>query len=1665
MRTFAVVSCVLAAGCLDVQEPALGAHQRAATPTPGSYGPEFAEPGYTAKNSYFAAGFQATVNHYGGNLMVAATDVDIASQGLHGLFFRRTYNSNSVQLQSMTVLGESDSPLGDGWTSHYGVLWTSAPGVFRPQFIDNTGARHLFYPHTVLTSVLGITSPGSNPTYISPRLEILRWIDAEHWELLTPGGLRYELEKLPQYGFLVPTRIRDVHGNTWTITYEPDANVYVQHPLPSKIRDGLGRELVFSYVTRSGKKRLQSVRFDGRTLAEYSYVTHGVHEFLWKHTTGEGRVTEYTTDTGPYPRLGTITAIEAPTGGVTEIDYDLKSIFYKVGQPQQVYAVTEIRRGGHTWRYDYLNATGSAPAGNEFRVRVTTTDFQGTYTYYTYGSSVVCGGNLWKVGMLLHSEETYLGTTRRQSYAYDRFHVANATGADLCDVTVAAAQLREETTEQDGYAMATTYSDHDALNFPRRIDRPGAVREDLGYHHLVAGGSAPRLLLGQASSTEVRHGGALVGKTTFSFGSSSAVPSSARFYRTTTAYVDTALDHYTTDGKAGALRSKRYGGYTETYDYQNGVLSSVSYPTGPGLSRAIDDDGTIAAETRNGVRRGFRWDDDFRLVHVDNPGSDADTSIAYTATQATITSGPAQEIRIYDAWGRLTERREKIAGGQFAIDRFASFDAFDRARREITRAGATYDLVHDVYGRVVERIAPDDERVYRYRTDADGVHVTETLNGAVTFERSTDHRGRMTRGATDGHEVTYQYAIASGGVTQTIRPQGLPARTVVRDLLGATLSETHPETGAIAYDYSPEGWLREVDRPGIDYTFTVDGRGRPTQVKVGGRVIATRRYHATYGTVDRTEHDGVIVEHRDFDASGRPRTISHTIPRPLSPPRMRFPLTFQPHLPGPGKSGYLPYFYWEPADGAASYDWELWERDIATDKVTLIHRGSQASWKLPWSSIPFSPTVSPWVSYVFRVRSRSASGELSAYGPSSHFNVGSPMAPIGATPELPGDDMPPPPPAWEELPEIYPRPMKEPVVLVTRLEYDSLGRIAALRHPDLDVCRGGSKRNREQTFTYNALGGPDRVRLDGNDVVSGTSYWDSGLPRVATAPVRRVDFSGPASATYVRQQFDHLGRLVDHKVDDGERALYWARDLRYEPRGYLESLRRADPGLSSAVSYDYDDHGRLRTYSVGGSSVAYSYDAASNLRAHGALSVAGLTAYGTGLAPRPASLELPALGPVSYDSANRRAAWTYDADGRVVADDDWRYDYDALDQVTAVWDGAWPVAQYRNDADGNRVREVTGAVVTYTVRLPDGRAITFEKQRFVSRQMAGDEVLLCSPSMALDLVYHGAQPILEARHHDYSWVWESDLEYQFRDRLGNPALVMSTVDSKDLNRKYYEYAPYGQQIRTEIWNRYVSAEYTGHERDAVTGRDYMRARYYDPVLARFNRPDPAFDFDPMEPASFNLYAYTRGNPINFVDPTGRNPEGGGQTLTTTTSTTACPVQLCQRPADLPGGDLMNRLFGLRHWWIKTPNKEAGMGKLGGGVPGLAETDDPYTLYTSLNDHTGQSEDPASTCAPVCGVDVDKVEELLEVGRETGPWLPLVSDCNNVCDDILRDAGGDPKNWQDPPLHSRLLHDIVTLRFVTPAMTRPFAVFTFRGAHWRPFMRPTVTIEPPVPARR
>lgn len=134
---------------------------------------------------------------------------------------------------------------------------------------------------------------------------------------------------------------------------------------------------------------------------------------------------------------------------------------------------------------------------------------------------------------------------------------------------------------------------------------------------------------------------------------------------------------------------------------------------------------------------------------------------------------------------------------------------------------------------------------------------------------------------------------------------------------------------------------------------------------------------------------------------------------------------------------------------------------------------------------------------------------------------------------------------------------------------------------------------------------------------------------------------------------------------------------------------------------------------------------------------------------------------------------------------------------------------------------------------------------------------------------------------------------------------------------------------------------TGYERDNETDLDYARARYYGNSLGRFTSPDPLYiEYRRLPfPQAWNLYAYTRNNPLTFVDPDGL--EVAVNCKTTKEQTKACQEQTTT--------DLNNRKDAQFKVEIKN-GKLAIVGKVDESKLSKSER----KLYTAITDSFGKA---------------------------------------------------------------------------------------------------------------
>jgi len=144
---------------------------------------------------------------------------------------------------------------------------------------------------------------------------------------------------------------------------------------------------------------------------------------------------------------------------------------------------------------------------------------------------------------------------------------------------------------------------------------------------------------------------------------------------------------------------------------------------------------------------------------------------------------------------------------------------------------------------------------------------------------------------------------------------------------------------------------------------------------------------------------------------------------------------------------------------------------------------------------------------------------------------------------------------------------------------------------------------------------------------------------------------------------------------------------------------------------------------------------------------------------------------------------------------------------------------------------------------------------------------VCEFGGHLDLQYKYiyANGVLLARY-DAS---AADSHYYHHDGLGS---VMGMTDESGNVEQSYFYDEFGNSLGSygSVSNHYL---YTGQEYDGDISSLYnLRARYYDMSVGRFVQEDPIGHIVTKNPINLNPYIYVSDNPINYIDPSGKDKE-------------------------------------------------------------------------------------------------------------------------------------------------------------------------------------------------
>src|SRR5260370_24028129 len=497
----------------------------------------------------------------------------------------------------------------------------------------------------------------------------------------------------------------------------------------------------------------------------------------------------------------------------------------------------------------------------------------------------------------------------------------------------------------------------------------------------------------------------------------------------------------------------------------------------------------------------------------------------------------------------------------------------------------------------------------------------------------------------------------------------------------------------------------------------------------------------------------------------------------------------------------------------------------------------------------------------------------------------------------------------------------DPLLQVTRYEYnarsnltalvDALGQRYTFAYDPLSRVTAMTRAGLTMSFAYDAVGN----RIQRNDYNSmPTNYDYDALNRLT-----KISYSDATTATY---DYDKLSRLMAATNINGTVSFVydklgrvtsttdvWGQVIDYTYDADGNRTKMTSGGTTSAL-YQYDPLNRVTSITdAAGLSVNYAYDATGKLISR-ALPNGVQTTYSYDGLNRLTRLQAVGTKVVTDN------AYQYNDAGDLVQNTDLggthTYVYDVLDRLTSATYPKTTRESYSYDAIGNRANSQRSSTYNYqpfnrlvgtstasyvydnngnlttksetgkTTRLqwdfenrltqvvtPSSGSVSYKYDALGRRiQRTG------SDGVQTNFTYDG-QDVMKDVNNDGSTV-----DYLNGPGLDNQGRPTSNVKKKS-TALYFATDHLGStaaltndkgHVVDEITydafgngsgSKETRNDYTGRERDPLTGLLFYRARWYDPQIGRFVAEDPV-----GLAGGVNQFAYVGNNPQNRVDPSG-----------------------------------------------------------------------------------------------------------------------------------------------------------------------------------------------------
>jgi len=455
-------------------------------------------------------------------------------------------------------------------------------------------------------------------------------------------------------------------------------------------------------------------------------------------------------------------------------------------------------------------------------------------------------------------------------------------------------------------------------------------------------------------------------------------------------------------------------------------------------------------------------------------------------------------------------------------------------------------------------------------------------------------------------------------------------------------------------------------------------------------------------------------------------------------------------------------------------------------------------------------------------------------------------------------------------------------LITNTFQYDNMNRLSQLNYGDNSrvITTSYTATGQRQTVTDSLRSGTTQYSYDKRDRVTSITQPGSQVLKVEyqwDASSNRTTMTATAGSTpkVTSYTYDNALRLSMVKgADDGANQTTY----NYDPVGLRVGLTLPN-GIS--ITYGYNSLNRLASITQknsGGTvlaSYAYTLDPVGNrtkVDEFGGNYNQWLydDSYRLISETRKVSSDPITTTTFAYDKTGNRLSYStngslttsylYNELDQLLSEGSKLYSYDKRGNLSGVSGGTyytWDVmdrligasvpggtASYLYDADGRRVKQTIGSAVTNYL--------------WDEQSAYGDVALETDGSNTIQTSYvvGNGELLSQKRSSTNAEYFLMDGHSGIRNLTSNTGTVLEN----------YKYDAFGnlQGFSGTPSTKYL---YSGQQFDSLTSLYDLRARYYNPLNARFQSKDQV-GYDLESPLEINRYNYVASNPINFSDPSG-----------------------------------------------------------------------------------------------------------------------------------------------------------------------------------------------------